>query len=156
MIQTKKYGVALLAVGLAVGGFTSRDEWNSGQVEVADRTRPRTSSLVLEKTSRPVRVGSTKYEDESRLAEAIDRGQALRLQLPGRESLDFSFRGFPLLAAGYRTTLGQAGRPEIWHFSRLTCRGDWATNPPAMAKVVATIVMGLVVLALGRGRVCCG
>ena len=49
-------------------------------------------------------------EDESALAEAIDGGQPLRLQLPGREPLDFSFRDFPLLAAGYRTTLGQADR----------------------------------------------
>ena len=95
------------------------------------------------------------------------RGAIERMSKSNPEMLmhpDFSARitagnledDLPLLADGYRTTLGQAGRPEIWHFSRLTCRGDWATNPPAMAKVVATIVMGLVVLALGRGRVCCG
>ncbi|SVC68447.1 uncharacterized protein METZ01_LOCUS321301, partial [marine metagenome] len=49
-------------------------------------------------------------EDESALAEAIDGGQPLRLQLPGRDPLDFLFRDFPLLADGYRTTLGQADR----------------------------------------------
>ena len=99
-----------MTVGLAVGGFTSRDEWGSDQVEIADRTRP--SPDVIEKTSSPVRVGSTGYEDEgeSRLAKAIDRGQSLRLQLPGREPLEFSFRDFPLLADDYRTTLGQADR----------------------------------------------
>ena len=40
----------------------------------------------------------------------IDSGQPLRLQLPGHEPIDFSFRDFPLLADGYRTTIGQADR----------------------------------------------
>ena len=48
----------------------------------------------------------------SRLVKAIDRGQPLRLQLQGREPLNFSFRDFPLFTDDYRTTLGQAGRLE--------------------------------------------
>ena len=109
-----------------------------------------TSSLVLETTSRPVRVGSTKYEDESRLAEAIDRGQALRLQLPGREPLDFSFRDFPLLADGYRTTLGQAGRldAELRIFEGRAVGDDGQVHTATLA-LANRSVAGVVRLANG-------
>ena len=54
----------------------------------------------------------TEQEDVAgpHLVKAIDQGQPLRLQWPGQEPLDFSFRDFPLLADSYRTTLGQVGR----------------------------------------------
>ena len=145
-----KYGVALLTVGLAVGGFTSRDERGSDQVEIADRTR--SSSLVIEKTSGPVRVGSTGYEDEgeSRLAKAIDRGQALRLQLPGREPLDFSFRDFLLLADGYRTTIGQADRldAELRVFEGRAIGDDGQVHTATLA-LANRSVAGVVRLANG-------
>ncbi|MBT7028499.1 MAG: hypothetical protein HN969_13140, partial [Verrucomicrobia bacterium] len=139
-----------MTVGLAVGVFTSRDEWGSDQVEIADRTRP--SPDVIEKTSSPVRVGSTGYEDEgeSRLAKAIERGQSLRLQLPGREPLDFSFRDFPLLADDYRTTLGQADRldAELRVFDGRAIGDDGEVYTATLA-LANRSVAGLVRLANG-------
>ena len=110
MKHTTKNGVALLAGGLAVGGFVNHGEWDlanvvtpPGQAEAASRTQVPPPVFLMTGDEH-------EDEDESALAEAIDGGQPLRLQLPGREPLDFSFRDFPLLADGYRTTLGQADR----------------------------------------------
>ena len=110
MKQTTKNGVALLAGGLAMGGFVNHGEWDlanvvtpPGQAEAASRTQ--VPPPVFSMTG-----GEHEDEDESPLAKMIDSGQPLRLQLPGHEPIDFSFRDFPLLADGYRTTIGQADR----------------------------------------------
>ena len=110
MKQTTKNGVALLAGGLAMGGFVNHGEWDlanvvtlPGHAEAASRTQ--VPPPVFSMTG-----GEHEDEDESPLAKMIDSGQPLRLQLPGHEPIDFSFRDFPLLADGYRTTIGQADR----------------------------------------------
>ena len=107
-----KQGVALLVTGLAVGNFANRNEGDTPPVT----TSP--SQALGQAQAKVVRPLVKRQQDESApeqaelspLAAAIDRGQPLRLQLPGREPLDFSFRDYPLLADGYRTTLSQAGR----------------------------------------------
>ena len=107
-----KQGVALLVTGLAVGNFANRNEGDTPPVT----TSP--SQALGQAQAKVVRPLAKRQQDESApeqaelspLAAAIDRGQPLRLQLPGREPLDFSFRDYPLLADGYRTTLSQAGR----------------------------------------------
>jgi len=110
MKHTTKNGVALLAGGLAVGSFVNHGEWDlanvvtpPGQAEAASRTQvpPSVFSMTGDEHE---------DEDESPLAKMIDSGQPLRLQLPGHEPIDFSFRDFPLLADGYRTTIGQSDR----------------------------------------------
>ena len=110
MKHTTKNGVALLAGGLAVGSFVNYGEWDlanvvtpPGQAEAASRTQvpPPVFSMTGDEHE---------DEDESPLAKMIDSGQPLRLQLPGHEPIDFSFRDFPLLADGYRTTIGQSDR----------------------------------------------
>ena len=111
MTHTKKYGVALLAAGLAVGVFTNRDEWGLSYVatypvqELSQAQTKVAKPLVKRQQGHSVFV----QEQLSPLAKAIDSGQPIRLQLPSRVPLDFSFRYFPLLADGYRTTLGQEG-----------------------------------------------
>ena len=89
-------------------------------------------------------------EDESALAEAIDGGQPLRLQLPGREPLDFSFRDFPLLADGYRTTLGQADRfdAELRVFEGRAIGDDGQVHTATLA-LANRSVAGVVRLANG-------
>ena len=57
---------------------------------------------------------------------------------------------------GESTAAWPSGSRRIWRFSRLTCCGDWATNPAAMENGVVTNLMGLVVVVLGQGRACCG
>ena len=113
MKQTTKNGVVLLAAGLAVSGFVNHGEWDlanvvspPGQEEAVSRTQ--VPSLVFSVTKE-----KREDEGESTLAQAIDGGQPLRLQLPGREPLDFLFRDFPLLADGYCTTLGKADRHDV-------------------------------------------
>ncbi len=93
-----------------MGGFLNRNEWDSTCVEEQATNRTRTLSFAPRARIDPPVFTSARDEGSLRLAKAIDRGQALRLQLPGREPLDFSFRDFPLLADGYRTTLGQTDR----------------------------------------------
>ena len=113
MKQTTKNGFVLLAAGLAVSGFVNHGEWDltnvvspPGQEEEVSRTQ--VPSLVFSMTKE-----KREDEGESTLAQAIDGGQPLRLQLPGREPLDFLFRDFPLLADGYCTTLGKADRHDV-------------------------------------------
>ena len=89
-------------------------------------------------------------EGESALAEAIDRGQALRLQLSGREPLDFSFRDFPLLTDDFRTTLGQADRldAELRIFEGRAIGGDGQVHTATLA-LANRSVAGVVRLANG-------
>jgi hypothetical protein len=150
MKHTTKNGVALLAGGLAVGGFVNHGEWDlanvvtpPGQAEAASRTRvpPPVFSMTGDEHE---------DEDESALAEAIDGGQPLRLQLPGREPLDFSFRDFPLLADGYRTTLGQADRldAELRVFEGRAIGDDGQVHTATLA-LANRSVAGVVRLANG-------
>ena len=112
MKHTMKYGVALLTAGLAVGVFTNRDEWGSTYVVTSlGQKLGQAQAKVAKSLAKRQRDDSALVQAQlSPLARAIDSGQPLRLQLPGREPLDFSFRDFPLLAESYRTTIGQADR----------------------------------------------
>ena len=150
MKHTTKNGVALLAGGLAVGGFVNHGEWDlanvvtpPGQTEAASRTQvpPPVFSMMGDEHE---------DEDESALAEAIDGGQPLRLQLPGREPIDFSFRDFPLLADGYRTTLGQADRldAELRVFEGRAIGDDGQVHTATLA-LANRSVAGVVRLANG-------
>ena len=107
-----KHGVALLVAGLAVGGLVSRDEWEATLVVTPPNQAPGQPIVkaVEHLAKREPRSAAPGQAPPLPLAAALDRGQPLRLQLPGREPLDFSFRDYPLLADGYRTTLSQAGR----------------------------------------------
>ncbi len=107
-----KQGVALFAVALAGAAFVSRDHWQAtvavtSQIQTPDQPPVESAKRLAKRASRPA---ASSQQEPPPLAKAIDRGQPLRLQLPGREPLDFSFRDFALLADGYRTTLGQTGR----------------------------------------------
>jgi hypothetical protein len=107
-----KQGVALLAVALVGVASVCRDKWQptvavTSQIQKPNQSPVKSAKWLARRESRLTVSG----EAEPRpLAAALDRGQPLRLQLPGREPVDFSFRGFPLLADGYQTTLGQSAR----------------------------------------------
>ena len=106
-----KQGVVLLAVALAGAVFVSRDNWPAtvSVTSQIQRTEPPSVESAKRLFRRESRFAVSGQAEPTPLAAALDRGQPLRLQLPGREPVDFSFRGFPLLADGYKTTIGQAG-----------------------------------------------
>ncbi|MEE2947649.1 MAG: Ig-like domain-containing protein [Verrucomicrobiota bacterium] len=110
-----KQGVALLAVVLTVTAFVSREKWQAifavtSQIQKPDQP-PVESAKRLARRGSPLVVSA--QAEPTPLAAALVRGQPLRLKLPGREPVDFSFRGFPLLADSYQTTIGQAGRLDV-------------------------------------------
>ena len=150
MKQTTKNGVALLAGGLAMGGFVNHGEWDlanvvtlPGHAEAASRTQ--VPPPVFSMTG-----GEHEDEDESPLAKMIDSGQPLRLQLPGHEPIDFSFRDFPLLADGYRTTIGQADRldAELRVFEGRAISADGQVHTAKLA-LANRSVAGVIRLANG-------
>ena len=112
MIRIKKRGVAFFAVSLVAGGLTNRDYWNQSIIEDENRTQLSLTAIKAQLPPSSVSMTVTEQEDVAgpHLVELIDQGQPLRLQWPGQEPLDFSFRDFPLLADSYRTTLGKVGR----------------------------------------------
>jgi len=154
-----KQGVALLVAGLAVGNFANRNEGDTASVT----TSP--SQALGQAQAKVVRPLAKRQQDESApeqaepspLAAAIDRGQPLRLQLPGREPLDFSFRDYPLLADGYRTTLSQAGRLDanLRIYEGRAIDGDGRAHAATLA-LVNRSVAGVVRLANGADRSGCG
>jgi len=155
MTHTIKYGVALLMAGLAVGVFTNRDEWDLNYVVTYPGQK---LSQAQAKVAKPLvkrqRDNSALVQAQlSPLARAIDSGQPLRLQLPGREPLDFSFRDFPLLADGYRTTIGQADRldAELRVFEGRAIGDDGRVHTATLA-LANRSVAGVVRLANG-GRI---
>ena len=78
------------------------------QVQKLDRT---SSSLHVE-SAFDNRLGFKKNNSnvvQNNLAEAIDRGQKLRLKLPEHEPLDFGFRDFDLFTPQYKTSIGKNG-----------------------------------------------
>ncbi|MEC7812532.1 MAG: Ig-like domain-containing protein [Verrucomicrobiota bacterium] len=152
MTHTTKYGVALLTAGLAVGVFTNRDEWGSNHVVTYPGQKLSQAKAKVAKPSVKRQRGDSALVQAqlSPLARAIDSGQPLRLQLPGREPLDFSFRYFPLLADGYRTTLGQVDRLDtgLRVFEGRAIGGDGQVHT-AMLALVNRSVAGVVRLANG-------
>ena len=113
MKRSLSMGLGLLALLGTVGGLV-RDQ--PGQRESKVDVPKLGQALGQVRTAgEAVPVDVAKAEppadsQSSRLAEAIDRGQPLRLQLPGHEQLDFAFRDFPLLTDDYQTTLGLVDR----------------------------------------------
>ena len=78
------------------------------QVQKLDRT---SSSLYVESAFN-YSFGLKKTNSSvvpNNLAEAIDRGQKLRLKLPEHEPLDFGFRDFDLFTPQYKTSIGKNG-----------------------------------------------
>ena len=111
MNRSLKIGLTLIALLLGVGGLVREAHESvrvamltSSQATLTDSNLPAKPQL-----SKPIQPWPQPSQP-SRLAKAIEHDQPLRLQLPGRESLDFSFRDFPLFSEDYRTTLGQARR----------------------------------------------
>ena len=152
MTHTTKYGVALLTAGLAVGVFTNRDEWGSNHVVTYPGQKLSQAKAKVAKPLVKRQRGDSAFVQAQLppLARAIDSGQPLRLQLPGREPLDFSFRYFPLLADGYRTTLGQVDRLDtgLRVFEGRAIGGDGQVHT-AMLALVNRSVAGVVRLANG-------
>ena len=129
-----KQGVALLAIALAGAALVNLDEWQT-TVAVTSPVQPPGQPGVefAKQLAKPgSRLAPSDQSVPLSLAAALDRGQPLRLKLPGREPLDFSFRDFPLLADGYRTTLGQAGRldAELRVYEGRAIGGDGLVRPP--------------------------
>ena len=113
MNRSLKIGLTLIALLLGVSGLVREAHESvrvamltSSQATLTDSNLPAKPQL-----SKPIQPWPQPSQP-SRLAKAIEHGQPLRLRLPGRESLDFSFRDFPLFSEDYRTTLGQARRLE--------------------------------------------
>ena len=111
MNRSLKIGLTLIALLLGVGGLV-REAHES--VSVAMLT---SSQATLTDSNLPAKPQLSKLiqpwpqpSQPSRLAKAIEHGQPLCLRLPGRESLDFSFRDFPLFTEDYRTTRGPTRR----------------------------------------------
>ena len=147
-----KHGVALLVAGLAVGGLVSRDDREATLI-VTPSSQALGQPLVKaveHLAKRKPRSATPGQAEPMPLAAALDRGQPLRLKLPGREPLDFSFRDFPLLADGYRTTLGQADRldanPRIYEGRAI---GDDGQAHAATLVLANRCVAGVVRLADG-------
>ena len=113
MNRSLKIGLTLIALLLGVGDLV-REAHDSARIE---KTTPGQAALAESKLQAKPQLPKPIHPEpqpsqSSRLAEAIELGQPLRLRLPGREPLDFSFRDFPLFTDDYRTTLGQARRLE--------------------------------------------
>ena len=113
MNRSLKIGLTLIALLLGVGGLVREAHESvrvamltSSQATLTDSNLPAKPQL-----SKPIKPWPQPSQP-SRFAKAIEHGQQLCLRLPGRESLDFSFRDFPLFTEDYRTTLGQARRLE--------------------------------------------
>ena len=113
MNRSLKNGLTLFALLMVVGGHVREnhepatiEEPTPSQAASAESNFPVQSQLPepIEPSPKPVQP--------SRLANAIELGQPLRLRIPGREPLDFLFRDFPLFTDDYRTTLGRAERME--------------------------------------------
>ena len=100
----------LLFVFLSVAGGVVLENRDRSRIAASKTGQAARESQPFFSGAREPEVAETKLPtpQPSYLAGAIDRGQPLRLQLPGREPLDFSFRDFPLFTDDYRTTLGQA------------------------------------------------
>ena len=113
MNRSLKIGLTLIALLLGVGGLV-REAYESVRVAMLTSSQATLTDSNLQakpQLSKPIQPWPQPSQP-SRLAEAIEHDQPLRLRLPGRESLDFSFRDFPLFTEDYRTTLGQARRLE--------------------------------------------
>ena len=113
MKRSLSMGLGLLALLGTVGGLV-RDQPEQRESKV-DVPKLGQSLGQVRTAGEAVPVDVSKAEppadsQPSRLAEAIDQGQPLRLQLPGQEQLDFAFRDFPLLTDDYQTTLGLVDR----------------------------------------------
>jgi len=138
--------------GLAMGIFTNRDEWGSNYVVTYPGQKLSQAQVkVVKPLVKRQRDDSALLQAQlSPLARAIDSGQPLRLQLPGREPLDFSFRYFPLLADGYRTTLGQSDRLNsgLRVFEGRAISGDGQVHTATLA-LANPSVAGVVRLANG-------
>lgn len=113
MNRSLKNGLTLFVLLMVVGGHVREnhepatiEEPTPSQAASAESNFPVQSQLPepIEPSPKPVQP--------SRLANAIELGQPLRLRIPGREPLDFLFRDFPLFTDDYRTTLGRAERME--------------------------------------------
>ena len=147
-----KQGLALLAVALAGAALVNRDEWRA-TVAVTSLVQP-IGQPVVEFAKHLAKPGSRllplAQSVPLSLAAALDRGQPLRLELPGREPLDFSFCDFPLLADGYRTTLGQVGQldAELRVFEGRAIGGDGQQHTATLALANRSIA-GVVRLANG-------
>jgi len=139
--------------GLAMGIFTNRDEWGSNYVVTYPGQKLSQAQVkVVKPLVKRQRDDSALLQAQlSPLARAIDSGQPLRLQLPGREPLDFSFRYFPLLADGYRTTLGQSDRLNsgLRVFEGRAIGGDGQVHTATLA-LANPSVAGVVRLANGE------
>ena len=147
-----KQGVALLAIALAGAALVNLDEWQA-TVAVTSPVQPPGQPGVefAKQLAKPgSRLAPSDQSVPLSLAAALDRGQPLRLELPGREPLDFSFRDFPLLADGYRTTLGQAGRldAELRVYEGRAIGGDGQQHTATLALANRSIA-GVVRLANG-------
>ena len=152
MKYTTKYGVALITAGLAVGVFLNRDEWGPIYVvSVPGQKLGQAQAKAAKSLAKRQRDDSVLVQAKlSPLAKMIDSGQPLRLQLPGYEPIDFSFRDFPLLADGYRTTLGQADRldAELRVFEGRAIGDDGEVHTATLA-LANRSVAGVVRLANG-------
>jgi len=139
--------------GLAMGIFTNRDEWGSNYVVTYPGQKLSQAQVkVVKPLVKRQRDDSALLQAQlSPLARAIDSGQPLRLQLPGRDPLDFSFRYFPLLADGYRTTLGQSDRLNsgLRVFEGRAIGGDGQVHTATLA-LANPSVAGVVRLANGE------
>ena len=139
--------------GLAMGIFTNRDEWGSNYVVTYPGQKLSQAQVkVVKPLVKRQRDDSALLQAQlSPLARAIDSGQPLRLQLPGREPLDFSFRYFPLLADSYRTTLGQSDRLNsgLRVFEGRAIGGDGQVHTATLA-LANPSVAGVVRLANGE------
>ena len=135
-----------------MGIFTNRDEWGSNYVVTYPGQKLSQAQVkVVKPLVKRQRDDSALLQAQlSPLARAIDSGQPLRLQLPGREPLDFSFRYFPLLADGYRTTLGQSDRLNsgLRVFEGRAISGDGQVHTATLA-LANPSVAGVVRLANG-------
>ena len=136
-----------------MGIFTNRDEWGSNYVVTYPGQKlSQAQAKVVKPLVKRQRDDSALLQAQlSPLARAIDSGQPLRLQLPGREPLDFSFRYFPLLADGYRTTLGQSDRLNsgLRVFEGRAIGGDGQVHTATLA-LANPSVAGVVRLANGE------
>ena len=136
-----------------MGIFTNRDEWGSNYVVTYPGQKLSQAQVkVVKPLVKRQRDDSALLQAQlSPLARAIDSGQPLRLQLPGREPLDFSFRYFPLLADGYRTTLGQSDRLNsgLRVFEGRAIGGDGQVHTATLA-LANPSVAGVVRLANGE------
>ena len=139
--------------GLAMGIFTNRDEWGSNYVVTYPGQKLSQAQVKVVKplVKRQQDDSALLQAQLSPLARAIDSGQPLRLQLPGRDPLDFSFRYFPLLADSYRTTLGQSDRLNsgLRVFEGRAIGGDGQVHTATLA-LANPSVAGVVRLANGE------